>query len=279
MKKEAKNRRRSDGRLPGNRKELLIDILHWRWTSLLALGLMLLAFSLPHIATLMYYDIGASVIAQGSADTAAKLVTLKLQTTLLQILTYTVLFFGLSGVVYLLRQLVWREPTGFFDGWWTGVRSNGLRFAAFGFCVGLLQGLNTFAEVLLHGFGRYLPRALFVGIVMPVLLYALTLNVVYRKKFGNLLSSAVVLYLKTVPVTLLFALLLSATDLVLLLPKFTLRYGILAAIIVVVLPVVWLVWTWYTFGIFDRFINKEHYPEICNKGVYVPDQTEDERGK
>ena len=255
MKKEAKNRRCSDGRLPGNRKELLIDILHWRRTSLLALGLMLLAFLLPHIATLMYYDIGASVIAQGSTDTAAKLVTLRLQTTLLQILTYTVLFFGLSGVVYLLRQLVWREPTGFFDGWWTGVRSNGLRFAVFGFCVGLLQGLNTFAEVLLHGFGRYLPRALFVGIVMPVFLYALTLNVVYRKKFGNLLSSAVVLYLKTVPVTLLFALLLSATDLVLLLPKFTLRYGILAAIIVVVLPVVWLVWTWYTFGIFDRFIN------------------------
>lgn len=262
-------RRPSDGRLPHNRKELFFNILRWRFTYLLAIGLLSLAFLLPDIAALTYNDIAASVISQSGEDVASKIVTLRLQTSVLQIICYIVLFFGASGVFYLLRQLAWDEPTSIFSGWWQGVKQNWKHYTFLGVCVGILNVLNTFAEVLLHGFVKYVPRALFVLVVVPVLLYAAILDVVYIKKLGNLLSGAATLYFKTLPITLLFALLVIAPTLLLFVPKFTIRYAILATWVVVVLPIVLYGWTLYAIDKLDKFINKEHYPEIYNKGVYV----------
>lgn len=262
-------RRSSDGRLPRNRKELFFNIMRWRFTYLLAVGLLSLAFLLPDIAVLTYNDIAAAVISQGGEDVASKIVTLRLQTSLLQVVSCVVLFFGASGVFYLFRQLAWDEPTPIFSGWRKGVKQNWKHYTFFGVCVGILNVLNTFAEVLLHGFVKYVPRALFVLIVVPVLLYAAILDVVYSKKIGNLLSSAATLYFKTLPITLLFALLLVAPSLLLFVPKFTIRYAILAVWVVVAVPIVLFGWTLYAMDKLDKFINKEHYPEIYNKGVYV----------
>lgn len=243
--------------------------MRWRFTYLLAVGLLSLAFLLPDIAVLTYNDIAASVISQGGEDVASKIVTLRLQTSLLQVVSCVVLFFGASGVFYLFRQLAWDEPTPIFSGWRKGVKQNWKHYTFFGVCVGILNVLNTFAEVLLHGFVKYVPRALFVLIVVPVLLYATILDVVYSKKIGNLLSSAATLYFKTLPITLLFALLVIAPSLLLFVPKFTIRYAILAVWVVVAVPIVLFGWTLYAMDKLDKFINKEHYPEIYNKGVYV----------
>lgn len=262
-------KRPSDGRLPRNRKELFFNIMRWRFTYLLAVGLLSLAFLLPDIAVLTYNDIAASVISQGGEDVASKIVTLRLQTSLLQVVSYVVLFLGASGVFYLFRQLAWDEPTPIFSGWRKGVKQNWKHYTFFGVCVGILNVLNTFAEVLLHGFVKYVPRALFVLIVVPVLLYAAILDVVYSKKIGNLLSSAATLYFKTLPITLLFALLVIAPSLLLFVPKFTIRYAILAVWVVVAVPIVLFGWTLCAMDKLDKFINKEHYPEIYNKGVYV----------
>ena len=38
---------------------------------------------------------------------------------------------------------------------------------------------------------------------------------------------------------------------------------------VVAVPIVLFGWTLYAMDKLDKFINKEHYPEIYNKGVYV----------
>ena len=243
--------------------------MRWRFPYLLAVGLLSLAFLLPDIAVLTYNDIAAAVISQGGEDVASKIVTLRLQTSLLQVISCVVLFFGASGVFYLFRQLAWDEPTPIFSGWWKGVKQNWKHYTFFGVCVGILNVLNTFAEVLLHGFVKYVPRALFVLIVVPVLLYAAILDVVYSKKIGNLLSSAATLYFKTLPITLLFALLLVAPSLLLFVPKFTIRYAILAVWVVVAVPIVLFGWTLYAMDKLDKFINKGHYPEIYNKGIYV----------
>ncbi len=91
-------RRPSDGRLPPNRKELFLEVLWWHFSYFLAIGLLSLAFFLPNIAVLTYNDIAASVISQGSEDIASKIVTLRLQTSLPQVVSYIMLFFGASGV-------------------------------------------------------------------------------------------------------------------------------------------------------------------------------------
>lgn len=274
MKNDDKFRRQSDGRLPRSRKELFGYILKWRFTHLLAVGLLLLVFMLPFLALLTYYDIYASVISQSGNDVSDKIVTLKLQTSLLEIIACMVLFFGLGGIFYLLRQLSWGEPTSVLAGWWHGAKQNGKRFVLIGVCVGVLNAINVFAEVLLHGFVRYIPSALFVVFVLPVLLYVVVLDVVYDKKTGNLLSSAVTMYCKTVPITLLFAVLVTVPKFLLLVPKFTIRYAILSVWIVAVMPVLLCGWTFYAMHNFDKFINSRHYPEIYNKGIYPEDTGE-----
>ena len=67
---------------------------------------------------------------------------------------------------------------------------------------------------------------------------------------------------------LLFALLVITPNLLLFVPKFTKRYAILVVWVVVAVPIVLFGWTLYTMGKLDKFINKEHYCEIFNKGVY-----------
>ncbi len=274
MKNDDKFKRQSDGRLPRSRKELFGYILKWRFTHLLAVGILLLVFLLPFLALLTYYDIYASVISQSGNDVSDKIVALKLQTSLLEIIACMVLFFGLGGIFYLLRQLSWGEPASVLAGWWRGAKQNGKRFVLIGICVGVLNGINVFAEVLLHGFVRYIPSALFVVFVLPVLLYVVVLDVVYDKKIGNLLSSAVTMYFKTVPITLLFAVLVVVPKFLLLVPKFTIRYAILSIWIVVVMPVLLCGWTFYAMHNFDKFINSRHYPEIYNKGIYLEDTGE-----
>ena len=241
---------------------------------MLAVGLLLLVFMLPFLALLTYYDIYASVISQSGNDVSDKIVTLKLQTSLLEIIACMVLFFGLGGIFYLLRQLSWGEPTSVLAGWWHGAKQNGKRFVLIGVCVGVLNAINVFAEVLLHGFVRYIPSALFVVFVLPVLLYVVVLDVVYDKKTGNLLSSAVTMYCKTVPITLLFAVLVTVPKFLLLVPKFTIRYAILSVWIVAVMPVLFFGLTFYAMHNFDKFINSRHYPEIYNKGIYPEDTGE-----
>lgn len=149
-----------------------------------------------------------------------------------------------------------------------GVKQNWKHFIFLGVCVGILNVLNFFAEVLLHGFVKYILRAFLVFIVVPVLLHVAILDVVYSKKLGNLLSSVATLYFKTLPTTLLFALLVITPNLLLFVPKFTKRYAILVVWVVVAVPIVLFGWTLYTMGKLDKFINKEHYYEIFNKGVY-----------
>ena len=89
---------------------------------MLAVGILLLVFLLPFLALLTYYDIYASVISQSGNDVSDKIVALKLQTSLLEIIACMVLFFGLGGIFYLLRQLSWGEPTSVLAGWWHGAK-------------------------------------------------------------------------------------------------------------------------------------------------------------
>ena len=272
-----RTRRMTDGRLPKNRRELFFDALRWRFSFLLSVGLLLLAFSLPHLATLMYYDISASVLSQETADISSALFTLRLGTSLFQTATYTLLFFGLGGIFHLLRTLAWREPAEVFRGFFSGLRSGWKHFTVLGVCVGVLRLSCTLAETMFYGFAKYLPGALFTFLAVPVLLYAAALEVVYRKTFRNLLSSAAVLYVRTVPVTLLFSLLCTAPQLLLAIPKFTLRYAVLSAAVVVIMPVVLFGWTLYAHHNFDRWINRENYPDLCGRGLCPQDRTQDRR--
>lgn len=126
MKNDDKFKRQSDGRLPRSSKELFGYILKWRFTHLLAVGILLLVFLLPFLALLTYYDIYASVISQSGNDVSDKIVALKLQTSLLEIIACMVLFFGLGGIFYLLRQLSWGEPTSVLAGWRYGAKQQTL---------------------------------------------------------------------------------------------------------------------------------------------------------
>ena len=156
---------------------------------------------LPHLATQMYYDISASVISQDAADATAALLTLKLQTALLQTVTLTWLFLGLSGIFRMLRCLAWRETEGVFACFRKGIASGWKHAVAIGLSAGLLQLLRTLAEMLFYGFAKYLPGALYAILVVPVFLWTMTLDTVYCKRFGNLLSGAAVLYIRTAPLT------------------------------------------------------------------------------
>lgn len=277
MNKETKSNRQPNGVLPNNRKQFFWYIIRWRFTRLLSMGLLLLLFVLPMLVLLARYDIVAATI--DSENASNKLITLQLQTSLLQIFTYVFLFCGLAGILYLFRQLCWDEYASFWDGWWKGVKNGWKHFVAIGLIVGVSNAINTFAQVLFHGFVRFVPQALFVCIVLPVVLHMFTADTVYNKKFGNLLSCAAVMYFKTMPVTLLFSAGIAAVSLLLFVPNFTVRYAIFLILTVIVAPIVLLGWMLYSLDKFDVYINKDNYPDVYRKGLSRVSQDDSEKGE
>lgn len=281
MRKDVSNfKRRSDGRLPHNRKELFFDVLKWQFTRLLSIGLLSLVFLLPHFATQIHYDIFASAIIKSTGDVAEKIITLRLKTSLMQVVTYPILFTGASGVAYLLRQLAWRKPFSVVGDCFRGIKRNWKHFLLLGVLTGVLNVINTFSEVMTRGFIKYIPTAVTVLLVVPTLLYSSVLDVVYDKKPVNLLSSAATLYLKTAPVTLLFTVFVVAPVILLFIQKFSLRYAIICAYTVIVMPIVLFAFTLYAMYNFDKYINGEKYPELYGRGLVENDsivkKTEDE---
>ena len=262
--------------LPKNRWEVLGDCLKVRFLLFLSMGLTLLLFSIPLFFVTVLNDYSASSLYHGFVNaeyTKEEYLALTQSAnslySLFYIPCYVILAVGLAGVMQVIRQLVWGEGVFFMQDILDGIRSSGLYDALIAFFMGLVAFLiNTFLSSADNSFWIVIP-VIVTLVFCPPAGFMMSQIVVYKNPFFRYLRNGFLLYIKTVPTTLLFlALFLLPAVLGLNLIPFPVKYAVLLVLSLLPAPILLAGWFLYSCSVFDRLINKEWYPEIYDKGVY-----------
>ena len=253
-----------------------MDCIKMRLLLFLYMGLTLLIFSLPLFFVTMLKDNTSVTLYYGfiNGEYTQEEYSVLVQSagsmySLFFIPCYIVLAVGVSGVAFVIRQLVWGEGVFFMQDVIEGIKTNGLYYALTAFILGLLVFLqNTFLPVQSNGY--YIAIPILAGLfILPPMGFVLSQIVVYKNNYLKYLSNGFFLYIKTVPTTLLFLLLflipgILGLDLI----PFIAKYIILLVFMLFFAPLLLTGWFLYSCYVFDKYVNKDLYPEIYDKGVY-----------
>lgn len=265
----------SEQNLPHNRKEVFFDCVKLYWQKLLLLGLIMLACAVPLLTVSAVCDTVQQGLSRQLADGVIDKVAYNGQTAwirfaeaLIDIPCYVIVCVGLSGTVRVTRQMIWAEPLFFANDFADGIKQNWLTFCLCGFLVSLLNVYLAFAESSGGGLPAYLPLGVVTIVVLPTALWMMAASSVYNIGIGKNITNSFVLYIKTPFVTWLFVALFASVAIPGLIGFVALRCIFLAVFAVVMLPIFMLLWQLVSYSYFDKFINKQAYPEIVDKGIW-----------
>lgn len=287
--------------LPTNRWQLFWDIFKGNFGKVVKVNLLIMLFMIPVIAVVVIrmmmneangvaYPFGASLgIGYPAAPNVVGLAeSLKVQTDLYACLATIVLSLiaavGISGGMYVVRNMVWTEGVFVANDFWRGVKlnyKNALQTALF-FLIVLsvatyLINLTDYVLIADVGMGKF--RRVWLNISRGVSyasiffaammsLWMLALGVNYKLKFFSMLRNAFLLTIGMFPQSIFFGA-------IALLPFacFLLGGGLFTAIGVICLLLfsfafLLLVWLDFAQWAFDRFINPKIEGAKVGRGIY-----------
>lgn len=287
--------------LPTNRWQLFWDIFKGNFGKIVKVNLLILIFMLPAIAVIVLrllmnssngitYPFGASLgvgyPALPSVVGLSETLTIQsdLFTYLLLMVAVLIAAVGISGGMYVVRNMVWTEGIFVANDFWRGVKlnyKNALQTALFFLAVLTVCSylINTtdlvlIADTSISGFKRgwlnfsrvFSYVTIFFAALMSLWMLALGVN--YKQKFFAMLRNAVLLTIGTFPQTIFFAFLA-------LLPFALFMLGgglfmVIAVFIVLLFAFAYLLLVWldYAQWAFDKFINPKIEGAKVGRGIY-----------
>lgn len=260
--------------LPHNRWEVFEDRMHTHWWKLLLCGLVLLAFSLPFFAVRLFADLSVLTLAdqynsgQITEEQYKQTVgVINLAVPLFNVASYLIFSVGLSGVMRQIRQMAWSQPTPFWQDFAVGVKQNVGAYLIVFSLLGVLNAANLAVVQFDIGFVSFVPLCIFILIILPVALHALVQIAVYKHKFTSIFVNSALVYFKTVPLSIVAALVATAYVWFDSFPSFVGRY-VAKVVFVLILPVGILAWFLYVCSALDKYINAQNYPDLVDCGVW-----------
>ena len=276
MKKEEKHITDQDVKqsLPSTRKEVFFDLLKYRKMNLFALSCYTFMFFIPLAIDLFYFNYLESMAI--IAEKYEYLFSLIFYSMLIMLPCMVIGFIGFAGAFYTAKRMVWQEGISLASDFFRGIKENWkdalINGVIFGLVLfGLVVGgsyLLIYAPVtpVVRGIGLGALILFFLVFGMVIALH-FTQCVYYENNYGvTLKNSFSFLGLLNWKVFLVF---LFSTGVVVALALFnliTLAIGLI--LFAFTNSVVIILYTLISHAAFDKYINKEHYPEMVNKGLY-----------
>ena len=276
MKKEEKHITDQDVKqsLPSTRKEVFFDLLKYRKMSLFALSCYTFMFFIPLAIDLFYFNYLESMAI--IAEKYEYLFSLIFYSMLIMLPCMVIGFIGFAGAFYTAKRMVWQEGISLASDFFKGIKENWkdalINGVIFGLVLfGLVVGgsyLLIYAPVtpVVRGIGLGALILFFLVFGMVIALH-FTQCVYYENSYGvTFKNSFSFLGLLNWKVLLVF---LFSTGVVVALGLFnliTLAIGLI--LFAFTNSVVIILYTLISHAAFDKYINKEYYPEMVNKGLY-----------
>ena len=264
--------------LPTNRKEVFFDLLKYRKMSLFALSCYAFMFFIPLAVDLFYFNYLESMAIV--ADKLEYLFSLIFYSMLIMLPCMVIGFIGLAGAFYVAKKMVWQEGISLASDFFKGIKENWKHAVINGVIFGLVLFGLIVGGSYLYIYAQVAPVAKGIGLGALILVFLMfgmvialnfTQDVYYENPYGvTLKNSFSFLGLLNWKVFLIYLL---STGVVVTLGLFnllTLAIGLL--LFAVLNSVVILLYTLVSHSAFDKYINKEHYPDMVGKGLYKNDK-------
>ena len=289
--------------LPGNRWELGWDIFRNNLGKLVGINLLMLLFALPVILIIVlrytqvqYYallmpfsqNLGlgypAYPIYSGINE---EIYLLANRSTLIYLpIAGLIASVGISGGMYVMRNLVWSEGVFVGSDFWAGVKKNYLvvMLSTLFYTVVLTLSLLTISyanwSIATSG-GHWLLTLsnvfsyIMIVFVSIMYLYMLSMGVTYKLKFLQLIKNAILMTIALVPTNLFFALFALVSIIIMFLGQLGLSIGLII-FVMFGLSLAALIWTNYSQWTFDKFINDKVPGAVKNRGIYSKNAEQEE---
>ncbi len=284
--------------LPSNRWALGWDLIKTNMGKIMKINLLLLLFVFPLFLLLFLRSLLISAEA-GYTPFSQNLgigypiypfmsglsegIIIKVDLTVFFILFLLVFYIsvGISGVFYVMRNLVWTEGVFVTSDFWNGVKKNyktvlPLSLIYTFFVVLALISINTSNyQIAINQNNAILFTILkivsyvFIALFTCIYLFSLTIGVTYKIKLFGIIKNAFIFTIAMLPINAFF-MLLTAVPFALLLfnpTSMVFSFGIIAVILVSMALAV-LIWTNYSQWVFDECINDRVAGAKKNKGIY-----------
>ena len=291
--------------LPTNRWQLFWDIFKGNFGKIVKANLLILLFFIPLLAVIIIsdmimdannimYPFGANLGVGYPATPTLRGVPemLVLQGELFSFIAILITSFiaavGLSGGMYVIRNMVWTEGIFVANDFWHGVKlnyKNALQAALFfSLILTLGKSLINFADFTLAVGSVSKTQTVFLKIsqvtswLLIILsammtLWMVALGVNYKMTFMMLIRNSFIISIGTFPQTVFFGILA-------LLPFVLLSFGVMlltviATILVLLFGFSYALLVWLDFGqwVFDRYINPKIEGAKVGRGIYSRDGT------
>ena len=260
--------------LPHNRKEAFFDLLKHRKMSLFSLSCFTFMFFIPLAVDLFYFNFLEAVAIEN--EKFEYLFSLIFYSMLIMLPCMVIGFIGFAGAFFTVKKIVWQEGVSIASDFFQGIKENWKQAvvdgAIFGLVLfGLVVGssfLLIIAEVppVVRGIGIGALILVFILFGMVVAL-DLTQSVYYQNKvFTTMRNSFSFVGLLNWRVFVLFLLSTGIVVALSCLNMVTLGVGLF--LFAVLNSVVVILYTLMSHSAFDKYINKEHYPDMVGKGLY-----------
>lgn len=270
--------------LPKNRLDVFLDVFQMSWRTLAYISLMLAIFILPAVLVLLFSEM-ANINILTNIESSNQEEVLKATYEYYWQNIYTILYmfpcfiiasFGLAGAFNIMRRLLWFEQYEFFACFKNGIKGNigKIIFNAILLTVVYAIGILIYLYLLFNNVDP-LTTVIMIGVSIMVGVFLLNMvfigyaqmNVYNNSLIGYIKNNfifSVVSYFKSFLILLLALILVSI--------GFLFEYVVSIVIVFSFYALLGfgyaiLLFTLNSHNIFDKLINKEHYPNIYRKGL------------
>lgn len=283
--------------LPSNRWALFWDIFKGRFSKLVIVNLLMLLFFIPLVAVgfFMYlwtgtmggmYPFSNSILvgfpAYPNLTGAPEQINLSATFTggALMIVAALIAAVGISGGMYVIRNMVWTEGIFVANDFWRGIKINivvvlqsTLFYSIFLF--GFFISIRFSEYIIASGTGSTVWMTIsmaisYVAIVIFTMMYLwmLAMGGSYKLKFFQLLKNSFLMTFGLIFQNIFFVILMAIPVILILLGSFFQMVGIVFMILFG-LSFMLLVWLDYTQWAFDKFIESKREGGKVNRGIYA----------
>ncbi len=279
--------------LPNSRAKQFLDIVKNEWRTLLFVGFVLSLFFLPFIVSNIVeagFMNGSASAIRAELETAGKeeseiasMVAAQMRTIHIifngaNILCFMAFSIGLAGASRIIKCLCFGEGVIFKSDFFDGIKKYWKPFLLTGFLAGLFYFLVTYVVTFLSPLSQEtggidilsgLTIGFYYAIIVPLLLFYMAQSTLYDLSFFKSLSNSLRFLIVRYYIVIAFALTIFAISLLTMIAYPLIMILSYLAVIILLIPFIILGFHLFALSLFDKYINKDHFPLIYRKGLYT----------
>ncbi len=285
--------------LPSTRRKQFFDILKNEYRTLLLIGLILVLFFIPFIVSNIFEygfmsgtseTIKKAMEAEGrNSEEIARAIKLQMRSihllfTGINIICFMIFSLGLAGVSRVIKCLCFGEGVVFKSDFFIGIKEYYKSFLAVGFFSGLFYFLMTYTGAMLDALSKdnsslLIVKGLTIGfyfaLLVPLFLFSLAQSTLYNVPFFKNISNSIKFIINKYYICLIFSIIIYMIYLLTYIVYPLISILSFVAVIILIVPFIELAFHLFALSLFDKYINKNYYPQIYKKGLYIKDNTKE----